>query len=51
MMFFIGDNVIYNHEEYFVHFIYDSEYLEISKEKNKMSNCILVHKSEIELKK
>jgi hypothetical protein len=45
----IGDIVVYNNEEYFVHWVYDTDYLEISKEK--ISNCLLVHKSEITLKK
>jgi hypothetical protein len=45
MRFNIGDKVMYNNEEYFVHWIYDTEYLEISKDK--IRNCLLVHKSEI----
>jgi hypothetical protein len=48
MEYNIGDKVIYNNEEYLVHWIYDTEYLEISKDR--VSNCKLVHKSEIEKK-
>lgn len=44
MIFNIGDTVLYQDEEYTVHWIYDSEYIEIAKG---YSNIELVHKSEI----
>jgi hypothetical protein len=44
----IGDIAVYNNEEYLVHWVYDTGYLEISKDQ--LNNCLLVHKSEIALK-
>jgi hypothetical protein len=49
MQFHSGDKVVYNNEEYVVQWVYDTGYLEISKDR--ISNCILVHMTEIVLKK
>jgi hypothetical protein len=44
MIFNIGDKVLYQSEEYYVYWIYNSEYIELS-------NCELAHFSELTLVK
>ncbi|WP_171050808.1 hypothetical protein [Bacillus sp. BHET2] len=46
MEYNLGDKIIYQEEEYYVYWIYDSQYIEISKDNR--NNCELVHISEIQ---
>jgi signal peptidase I len=49
MIFNIGDKVLYKDEEYYVFWIYNSEYLELSKDNR--FHCELAHVTELTLVK